>query len=766
MKYIPQTIILALCLSFVTAGQAQSPGEGDQAESPNPFLGWLPGAFGVQVERDASGQFSATAMKDLPELVSQWYRRNGKLGQVPDSVPIETIQRGDFLMVSIDFSQVWPDVALAKRHIVYYIDSEVPYALVTDQIDASTTDFWTMQLPVPEATVPYNWEVNLADTDRRADLLATLKDEFDTKVELNQPVSGYVKDQSGRNMLLARLLKTNAIPRKHADKMSPMNIRQQGDQKWLTTEVRSMSPAIQFALMPYKQNRIEMPDTILSPNSVWMEWFDFSHRYTFVPTPEGELGLMLKSKAGTNIRKFGFGMEYEEVDRPQGELVAGYSFESLSGGMVEDVVGDFDAKIERGRLVDGLQGKSIYLGYPDRPERNRVGAGITIPEAVRQKLANGHISVSFWYKSPMGQARNRPDNFAWPIGDAMRQRQYVDAGLFNVIHKHWELKPITRGFNAAWQERAKSGPLVPGKWNHLVFTVQELDAANFIYRYEVYVNGVIRTSREFSPLTDLHRSKRIDAFEGPIQVGNVWGTIDNLAIYNYPLGEDEVLNLYSQQLEKRVSYYSCDGLQDGELVNSQPEGNYPEDQILNNRWVKERSFAATANRAKLVPGVKGQAVAVEGGLKIPEKAMWDLSQGAFTVACYFKYTGKGTAILNGNGIRLDINWNKFHGAIGHDWEEKYLGYKESTVEPDVWHHLALTYDRRHMKMYLDGKLLYSRPMINKQGINFNDTIKLGGKGALDEIHFFNYAIDESEVQTLAAHLPTGPNVGDLRSSSE
>lgn len=751
MNYIRLALFMIFCASSTSLVNAQAPA----AEHPRVFQEWMGQAFGVRMMRNAEGRISVRPQDNLPELASTWYRRNGQLGAPLSTVPISGEQHGDFLMISFDFSEAWPDIQVAKRHVIYYLGEPTMYALVQDEIKSPSTDFWTLQLQVPEVLVPVNWDINLKDTDRRADLLASVRGEFVPEIELNRPVSGYARTGTGDQMLLARLLRNDDMAERHADKMSPMNIRQQGEAKWLTTEVRSSSPSIQFAVIPYIQNRDELPMSILSQNALRMEWFDQSHRFRFFPQEDGRLEVMLTERSKDDINRYGFGMEYIQTVRPEGRLVAAYDFETLQGNVAKDQVGNFDAEVKRGRLVDGLQGKSIYLGYPDRPERNHMAAGITIPASIRQELTNGHMSMSFWYKSPMGQARNRPDNFAWPMGDAMRNRQYVDAGLFRVGHTHWQLNPTTRGFNAAWQERAESGELVPGKWNHLVFTVQELDAANHLYRYEVYVNGVIRTSRDLEALNAPQQRRRLHEHTDPIVVGNVWGTMDNLAIYNYPLGEEEILRLYSQQLDKKVSYYSCDALGDGFRVESEPAGEYPEDQIINNHWVDERSFAGTAKGATIVPGVKGKALSLQrSGLEIPEKALWDLSQGAFTVAFYFKYTGGGSRIFNTQGIRLDITRNRLHGAVGNEWEDRYLGYREGEIEADVWHHMVLAYDRREMVMYLNGRELYRRPMASREGIDFTNTITLGGNNLIDEVHLFNYAVSEKEVKDLSVHVPS------------
>ena len=745
-----------LVLALLLAGSAPVFAQEDAVSSgADPvFDAWFARAFGVRVGRNAEGRIAMEKLPNLADAASSWHLRNGMPGRPLEKVPAFADVEGDFLFMAFDLSAAWPEAKYVKRHVIYYLGDGKPYALVADEIESDANDFWTMRLPLPEETTPVNWAINLQDADRQADLLAGLEEEFAPEIELNKPVSGYAKARSGTRMLLARLLSLNAMTHREADRMSPMNIRIQDGRKWLTAETQSRKPAFKFALMPYLQNRDEFPTTILSPDTVRMEWFQKSHRFTFFDKLDGNLAMMIKSKRGANIEKLAFRMEYQEIERPKGSLVAGYSFEELTGDRVKDRVGVFDAVVERGKLVDGLQGKSIYLGYPDRPQRNMAPAAITIPEAIREKLKGGHLSISFWYKSPLGQAKGAKASWMWPIGEMMRGRSYLDTGFFNVGHLHYAMNPITKGFNGAWHIRANSGDFEPGKWNHLVFSMQELDPAEFLYRYEVYINGDIRSSVKVDPLRDKKQCQTWNQVTGPITIGNLWGTIDNLMIFNYPLNEDEVASLYEGQLNKEVSYYSCDVLEPDGGVSCVPVGDYPEDSIVNNRWVPERTFAGSAPGAKAVPGVKGGALALAGGgLTIPEKALWDLSQGAFTFSFYFKYSGKGAKIMNNKGMRLNIEWNKLHGAIGNDWGDRYLGQKEGSIEPDVWHHLALAYNKRSMVAYLDGEVLYDRPMASKEGINFTDPVTLGGNCEIDEIHIHNYAIGADEVRKLARYLP-------------
>lgn len=720
--------------------------------SASVFDTWLPKAFGVDVVASAEGQVEVKKLPGLPELASNWYRCNGSPGKPISDVPVFSEVKNKFLFLEFDFSAAWPSAKYAKRHVVYYLGKDDPYAIVWDEIESESNDFWTMKLPIPPETTPVNWQVNPRDSDREADLLAGVEGEFIPEIGLNKPVSGYAKAKSGSKMLLARLLKSNPMANHYADKMSPMNIFIQNGTKSLSTEVQSKHPSISFALVPHVQTRSILPTTIISKTGLRLDWPKKSHQFESVPSGNGSIALMIKDKRGPEIKRIAFRMEFEEIERPEGELVAAYDFESLANAVVKDRVGGFDAQVTRGKLIDGLEGQSLYLGYPDRPERNMVPAGITIPESIRQKLDTGHLTISFWYKPPMGQVRTGKDNWMWPVGEPMRQRKYLDTGFFSADHLHYRMGPFTKGFNAAWQPRADGDGVEPGKWNHLVFVMQEIDPDEHKYRYELYVNGTVRAAEILGPINK--NPKTWNQTSGPILVGNLWGTIDNLQLYNKPISEDEVVAIYEAELQKKVSQYDCDKIEADSTVKSVPEGNYPRDEILNNKWVPESTFSATAKGAKSVPGVKGNALSLDkNGLSIPDKALWDLGQGSFAMSFYFKYTGKDCKLINTKGLRLDINHNKLHGAVGNEWEDKYLGYKEASIAPDKWHHMVLSYDKLRMVMYLDGKLLYDRPMASKVGINFTDAIMLGGDCEIDEIEIYNHGLTEQDVVSLAANLP-------------
>jgi hypothetical protein len=555
-------------------------------------------------------------------------------------------------------------------------------------------------------------------------------------------------------MLLARLLKCNDQRLEEVPQPSPMNICQDTGGKRLSTESRSDSPDFRILLMPYVQNQDELPHALISKNSIRLDWYKKSHIYTFFPQADGKMNIMIKEKKGDRIGKFAFGMEYIVNKRPVGKIIASYDFEKLDNDSANDRIGGFAAKIENGRPVDGIDGKSLYLGEPKErknPVNSTIGStssGIKVPARIFGNFKDGHMSISMWLKGPAGQGGN---NWSWPIVPALRNAGILNMGLFSISHPHWDYILQTKGFSDGNKGRGECGNLLPGTWNHLVVTLEQLEPLK--WRYEVFINGKISTSRIFEPLVEPKYAKPWDAEKAAkgkdIEIcHNFWGTVDNLSFYNYPLDEDEVEKIYCAQLQKHVAYYDCEKIEHGK-IRSVPAGDYPEDRVLDNRWVKERGFSGSVGgKAETVEGVQGKGISVDGaGIMNPDKVLSDLSQGEFTFSFYFRYQGKGFGIVKTKGLQLALERNSFNGFI-YSWDYP-IRDKTKTLKPDTWYHLAFTYDKRKATIYIDGDVFLSCPILG-DGIRFSDDIKIGGgQGALDEINIYNYAISPEQARRLA-----------------
>lgn len=727
--------------------------EGEKKYSERIFDKWLSQAFGFEVSRDSAGKLNTREMPELAARAKDWIRINGQSAGKAGAVRSSVKQQGDFMLIDHDLAGTYHGLVYARRAIIYYT-GENPYVLVSDNFRSSKPEFWEWRLPVPVETVPVNWNINFPDSDREADLLAALDGEFVPDVGLNKPVSGYSKTTPGCQMLLARLLKCNDQRLKGVPQPSPMNICQDAYGKWLSAESRSDSPDFKILLMPYLQNQDELPHALISKNSVRLDWYRKSHIYTFFPQPDGKMNIMIKEKNGDKIGKFAFGMEYVEDKRPVGKIIASYDFEKLDNDSVDDRIGGFAAKFENGRLVEGLDGKSLYLGGPKErknPVNTTIGgtsSGIKVPAKIFENFKDGHMSVSMWLKGPVGQDG---DNWFWPIVPALRSAGILNMGLFSIYYPHWGYILQTKGFSDDNKGRGECGNLLPGVWNHLVVTVEQLEPLK--WRYDVFINGKNTASKIFEPLIEPKHAKPWDAEKAAkgknIEIcPNFWGTVDNLSLYNYPLDEDEVEKIYRAQLSKHVAYYDCEKIENGK-IRSVLAGDYPEDRVIDNRWAKERDFSASVGeKSDTVEGIRGKGISIDGtGIIIPDKVLSGLSQGEFTFGFYFKYQGKGFGIVKTKVVQLGLQYNSFNGFI-YSWDYP-IRDKTKTLKPDTWYHLAFTYDKRKAVIYIDGDVFLSCPIIG-DGITFSNDITVGGgQGAIDEINIYNYAISPEQAKRLA-----------------
>jgi len=98
-----------------------------------------------------------------------------------------------------------------------------------------------------------------------------------------------------------------------------------------------------------------------------------------------------------------------------------------------------------------------------------------------------------------------------------------------------------------------------------------------------------------------------------------------------------------------------------------------------------------------------------------------------------------------------------------------MNLKNESMETDQWYHIALTYDGKTMRLYLNGELQASSK--KKGEINTNSKDLFIGKswkkrkhrkshldGCLDDLLIFGHALSKTEVAKLATIATTAPNV--------
>jgi hypothetical protein len=183
-----------------------------------------------------------------------------------------------------------------------------------------------------------------------------------------------------------------------------------------------------------------------------------------------------------------------------------------------------------------------------------------------------------------------------------------------------------------------------------------------------------------------------------------------------------------------------------------------------------------------VPGRQGQAARFDGAslIAVPGAAQFDIDD-RFTLSLwlYAETTPQGALVTRmsdrpeGKGFGLYARQGRLHFHVTSNYVNDALRVDtEPVLQPNRWHHVALTYTGSKMAegvaLYLDGKrvdfqvemeTLY-RPFRNA-GSKFTEPLRLGGgggkenrfRGLLDEVRVYARVLPQEELTALALGTP-------------
>ena len=111
----------------------------------------------------------------------------------------------------------------------------------------------------------------------------------------------------------------------------------------------------------------------------------------------------------------------------------------------------------------------------------------------------------------------------------------------------------------------------------------------------------------------------------------------------------------------------------------------------------------------------------------------------------------------GKGFRLMISWGRLmlssgEGGAGKTWAA-FSNPAKHKIKPEVWYHVAATYDGSVFRVFLDGELVGEsasglRLTKGKDDIYFgsyNNGYAYGFEGIFDEVKIYNRALSQSEI---------------------
>jgi hypothetical protein len=335
--------------------------------------------------------------------------------------------------------------------------------------------------------------------------------------------------------------------------------------------------------------------------------------------------------------------------------------------------------------------------------------------------------------------------------------------------------------------------IVSGTWYHAAATYQVATG-----RYTLYLNGAIENDTTLaaglSPASTSiqHAALATGLTSTGVAAGYFAGVLDEARIWNRAKSQQAIRDSMFLQLTAGGGLLGRWGLNEGSgTVAGNSVGGGPAGTLTGGpTWVTGSPFAL-ANALSFGSGSAYVAFGNPAALGLPQ----------FTLECWFRRDGSGTATTTGTGgvsaIPLvtkgraqadgDVrDMNYFLGIDGTDsvlvadFEEGSTGTTPGLNHPvigftaiarGVWHHAAATYDGTTWRLYLDGVLdallAVGQPprwdSAQKAGLGtaFDTSGTAAGyfNGTLDEVRVWNYARTEAGIDSTIDLALTAPRTG-------
>ena len=408
---------------------------------------------------------------------------------------------------------------------------------------------------------------------------------------------------------------------------------------------------------------------------------------------------------------------YHPYDIPPLGLIAVWHFNENSGTTAVDSIGGHNGLISSATWATGIRGSAL--------EYNGTASQVQVPGAGFNPVGNG-ISFSFWFRL------NAVGDHGTFIFQNLKYIASVDAQgriVFTVY------TPGIKSVNSGYSSR-----VLDTDWHHAALTY---DGSVM----KIYLDGLYRTNTANSGNL---QSSAADAYIGKQQTTNPYkGTIDEMLVYNRGLTEAEILQIFATTpapgngSDHLVSYWKLDE-NTGTNANDSKGVNH-----------------ATITSASWGQGVSGSCLIFNGTTGVAKaltKVNLDPVYGITMMAWAKTASNTTTKIFqkgdwDGHGIGQG-NWDGWGCQIrlvGNTTEG--LNWGGGLPILNQWYHLAMTYDGQYLKFYVNGQLRNSKAVTGLLFVNGRD-LSIGSddgiqkffKGSIDEVKFFNNALDQTEIQ--------------------
>ena len=306
--------------------------------------------------------------------------------------------------------------------------------------------------------------------------------------------------------------------------------------------------------------------------------------------------------------------------------------------------------------------------------------------------------------------------------------------------------------------------LKAGQWTHLV-SVRDMKTKKLAW----YVNGALVVQAQFLGPA-LAKASPLALYVGKGHVKNYAGLIDDVAIWNRTLTAGEIRAVFAG----RLNMPAFNPLANGLVALWLADGN-AKDSLGKHHGKAGKGVSYTADRHG---GAKGAFLfsGRTGFVEAPDRKELD-TDDAFTLSAWINpriwrvpNTDEPTIVAKWDGTRP--GFGDYVLALTVDGRARLLvspGPKSYAYDPvfsksaapkNKWTHLAATFDRGQMKLYINGKLegnkTSARGKHTMRAEYAHDDVTIGGHwynqhnfdGAMDDVAIWNRALSAEEIHAI------------------
>lgn len=411
-------------------------------------------------------------------------------------------------------------------------------------------------------------------------------------------------------------------------------------------------------------------------------------------------------------------------------LIAAWHFDENAGTTANDAAGDHHGVINNAMWTSGIRGSALEFDGSVSSHVRMANGGLFNP-------VGNNISFSFWFRL------NAVGNNGTFIFQNVKYIVNLDAQgkiTFALYTPDW--KAVNSGV---------SNRVLDTDWHHVAMTYDGSEM-------KIYLDGLQRTS---TPNTGDLRSSTSDVYIGKQTTSKPFtGIIDEMLMYERALTETEILQIYGSTPDPGsgenalVSYWNLNE-NTGTIANDSLGGNN-----------------GTITGASWGEGISGSCLVFNGttgAVRAPSKLNLNPVYG-ITMMAWAKTTENKTAKIfqkgdwDGHGLGQG-NWDGWDARIMlSDNTEHSIDWGGGLPILNEWYHLAMTYDGQQLKLYVNGQLRNSLAVTGLLKVNNRD-LSIGSdnnlqkwfNGSIDELKFFNQALDATEIQTNYIHTGNSPD---------